>query len=334
MNVCIPFADRELKLIYTLGKEEKQINVYDYSESTFKRIHSFNSIENPIYSVKFEGRYSDNYKIEIAKFARYSKSNNKIYYVSFIPNNPEEFLDILSPITEIKKPKITFEQWIKLKNDINLNDIQNKTQIIDKNTPVENNIKINDETNKRNIIKDNKEKKFEKRNTCKFLNKIEIFEDINKKEELKKNLANEEKTNSIIEEPDQSLINNIKDKEEIIKQYNEKIKKLEAELSSLENQYKMDKQKIIGDNNNKIKELENIIEKKEKESKAIIEYLENKNKKTENKFYEINKSYKELDKKYNDKNKHYIELERKNKLLENKVNEEKENYKKLEKKSN
>ena len=29
MNVCIPFADRELKLIYTLGKEEKPINVYD-----------------------------------------------------------------------------------------------------------------------------------------------------------------------------------------------------------------------------------------------------------------------------------------------------------------
>ena len=72
-NVCTPFIDREFKLIYTLGKDEQLIYVYDYSEGKLIKILKYDSAESSTYSVKFDGKYSDNNKLEIDKFARYSK---------------------------------------------------------------------------------------------------------------------------------------------------------------------------------------------------------------------------------------------------------------------
>ena len=165
-NVCTPFIDREFKLIYTLGKEEKSIYVYDYSESKLTKILKYDSAESSTYSVKFDGKYSDINKSEIDKFARYSKQSNKIHYVSFIVNNKEVLSAFLSSQTENQKSKLKYEQRKTFTN------IQNKIELLnEKEIKIEQNKNLEGETNETN-----KEKKsfniFDKRKTYSYKDKI------------------------------------------------------------------------------------------------------------------------------------------------------------------
>ena len=42
-NACIPFVNRELKLIYTIGKGEKKIHIFNYNEGKFIKLPTYNS---------------------------------------------------------------------------------------------------------------------------------------------------------------------------------------------------------------------------------------------------------------------------------------------------
>ena len=59
-NTCTPFVNRDLKLIYTVGKGEKNINIYDYNENNIKLIKSFDLNIPSFYSVFFNRKCLDN----------------------------------------------------------------------------------------------------------------------------------------------------------------------------------------------------------------------------------------------------------------------------------
>ena len=72
-NTFIPFVNRELKLIYTIGKGEKKIHIYNYIEGKFMKLPTF-ILNNPSNnSVLFNRKCLYNKKLEIDQFAKYSK---------------------------------------------------------------------------------------------------------------------------------------------------------------------------------------------------------------------------------------------------------------------
>ena len=111
-TVSTPFVDRESKLLYSVGKGEATIHIYDYSDGTFKKGINFASCEPSISSVLFDRKCLDYNTLEVDRFARYVNSQ-KVYYVSFnIPRRNPGFDPSLYPPVECGEAALTYEQWI------------------------------------------------------------------------------------------------------------------------------------------------------------------------------------------------------------------------------
>ena len=100
-----PFIDRELKLLYIVG--QKKIDIYDYNKNSYKEFFTFNYNETSHHSVLFNRKCLNKEKSEIGRFLRYSNNNKKIYYLSYMLNNKEEFGDNLYPEPQFGNDLIT-----------------------------------------------------------------------------------------------------------------------------------------------------------------------------------------------------------------------------------
>jgi len=105
-----PFADPELKLIYTVAKEESYIKIFDYSSGTLKKHGDFKGTELNSFSIMFNRHLLNKQKSEIDRFARFTKKNN-IFYISFILSNSQDFDGIIYPNEDLKKPQMNNEEW-------------------------------------------------------------------------------------------------------------------------------------------------------------------------------------------------------------------------------
>jgi hypothetical protein len=105
-----PFADPELKLIYTVAKEESYIKIFDYSSGTLKKYGDFKGTELNSFSIIFNRHLLNKQKNEIDRFARFTKKNN-IFYISFILSNSQDFDGIIYPNEDLKKPQMNNEEW-------------------------------------------------------------------------------------------------------------------------------------------------------------------------------------------------------------------------------
>jgi len=85
-NISIPFINRELKLLYSVGKNENFIKVYDYDEDKLNEINKYNLNFESSYSILFDRKCLDN-NLEIDKFIRYHNINKELYFIS---NKKEE----------------------------------------------------------------------------------------------------------------------------------------------------------------------------------------------------------------------------------------------------
>ena len=111
-TVSTPFVDRESKLLYSVGKGEASIHVYDYSDGTFRKGINFSSSEPSISSVLFDRKCLDYNTLEVDRFARYVNSQ-KVYYISFtIPRRNPGFDPTLYPPVECGEAALNYDQWI------------------------------------------------------------------------------------------------------------------------------------------------------------------------------------------------------------------------------
>ena len=111
-TVSTPFVARESKLLYSIGKGESSIHVYDYNDGTFRNEINFHSTEPSICSILFDRKFLDYNTFEIDRFAKYVNSQ-KVYYVSFnfLRKNPGFEPSLYSPV-ECGKPALTYAQWV------------------------------------------------------------------------------------------------------------------------------------------------------------------------------------------------------------------------------
>ena len=124
MDTFNPFIDRELKLLYLVGP--KEIDIYDYTKNKYKELLKFNYKEISHHSILFNRKCLNKEKSEIDRFLRYSRHNKKIYYLSFMLDNKEEFGDNLYPETQIGNDLISYEQWIQDKPDNPINELSER----------------------------------------------------------------------------------------------------------------------------------------------------------------------------------------------------------------
>ena len=110
-TVTTPFADRDSKLLYCIGKGEATTHVYDYSEGKFKKGLDASSSEPSICSVLWERKCLDYNKLEVDRFARFVNSG-KVYYVSFtIPRRNPGYDPTLYPPVECGEAALSYDQW-------------------------------------------------------------------------------------------------------------------------------------------------------------------------------------------------------------------------------
>ena len=140
-TVSTPFVDKESKLIYTVGKGEATIHIYDFEEGKFKKGLDYTSAEPSISSVMFDRRYLDYNNLEIDRFARYVNSQ-KVYYISFtIPRRSSKYDPTLYSPVECGEPALSYDQWVSgetaepIKKEINT--IDNKFVSKDSNFEVQ-----------------------------------------------------------------------------------------------------------------------------------------------------------------------------------------------------
>ena len=146
-SLTTPYVNPDLKLIYTVGKEESLIKIFDYNTGSLEKYDDFNALELNNFSVYLNRQYLNKNKKEIDKFARYTKDRN-IYYVSFYLKNDQDFNDILLyPNEELSSPQMTHKEWIsgkkfeaipkkvyqKKTTQDNYNNIQNQEYDFDNN---------------------------------------------------------------------------------------------------------------------------------------------------------------------------------------------------------
>ena len=92
INTYNLFVNRELKLIYIVGKDENLAYVYDYNENKYQLKGTYDFDDLSTYSVLFDRKCLNNNKSEIDRIARYSNKNKTISYITFI-NDEKQQLD-------------------------------------------------------------------------------------------------------------------------------------------------------------------------------------------------------------------------------------------------
>ena len=113
--LTIPYVNPDLKLIYTVAKEESVIRIFDYNAGSLEKYDVYNVSGKNNFSVFLNRQYLNKKKKEIDKFARYTKERN-IYYVSFYLKNDQDFNDIvLYPNEELSYPQMNHKDWISVK---------------------------------------------------------------------------------------------------------------------------------------------------------------------------------------------------------------------------
>ena len=262
-----PFIDRELQLIYTIGHEEKFIEIYDYSKEAFKKLTRFESSDASTCSILFDRNCLEKNKLEVDRFARYSRANKNIYYINFYlkSQDEEDYLYLYPKIKE--NTKMTYEEWIKGNKNDNIKlkkreDINKEND--NKNEDLKQNDKVMIEQENQNqdiekMIKEHNEnlKKIQKE----FELKVDILE--NKYKSEKQNIISE-KEKKILD-----LENKIKEFEKnIIHEKNKiefenKYKKIDIQNNELNEKYnELEKLKENGEQKNlelknKLKEIKN-----------------------------------------------------------------------------
>ena len=289
-EIIFPFINRELKILYTIGKGDNYISIYDYSEGIIN-IKNFNLGEDIKFPILFNRKYLDNKKSEIDKFAIYN--NNKIHYVSFRFNDdtfipPKEYKsEKTKPLYNfIKKKKINKKEFNE-KNKINISFDKKKIYIkIQKQNHKDSDSRAHccsEKRNNNNKKKINSYEKIKKKNTIieKYKKEnIKLKEEIKEKNKIIENLKLQlEEKNKLEEEKNKVLIEKFKIRiqEEIEKINKYLFNQINQEINKLKEEYKKKENKNI----EKLKELNEIIKKynidknEEKSNKYICNTIHN-----------------------------------------------------------
>ena len=109
--VATPYFDKESKLLYTLGKGETTIHIFDFNTDKVLKCIDFQSQEPATAYGVFDRRSVNYNKCEIDRFVKFCKDS--LYVVSFkIPRKVDIFDPSLYPPVPSGEAAVTFDAWV------------------------------------------------------------------------------------------------------------------------------------------------------------------------------------------------------------------------------
>ena len=182
LTITTPFYDHESKLLFTSGKGELSVHVFDFNDSTIYPNNDYKSNSPALSLNMFERKILDYNKCEIDRFIHYN-NKKEISFISFkLSRKKPEYEPALYPPVSSGEPALTYDQWVSgenkepIKKEIHL--IENKN--VSKSDNAENN-EIKNEGGKKEEVKDNE-----------LEEKIKIIEEkVNKKQAIYDELLKE-----------------------------------------------------------------------------------------------------------------------------------------------
>ena len=274
-SMTVPFVNPELKLIYCVEKEENSIKVFDYCNGSLKKNNEFNSSELNNFSVILNRQYLNKSKIEVDRFARYTKNRN-IFYVSFNFGPGQNFSGILYPSEEFAKPQMNSNEWI---NGKKIEKIPVKLYHKKSFQNINNKFPIQDNEQKE---KDNPKNSY----LHKFLNQEKKegnskYQSSTSKQSGSHNTQNVDYSNlnNELEKENKSLQSKLKDLQNLLKVNENEKENLSKQLETGENKNNINKleinkyKEIIQEKDIKIQDLENDYKQKEEQALKKIAKL-------------------------------------------------------------
>ena len=259
-----PYVDQELKIIYSIGKDDNYVKVFDYSKGTLQQCLKYRCNEHNKFTIQLNRKFLNKEILELDKFASLTKNNNIIYVGFTFDNLKIKDFGVLYPNEELSKTPLISEQWFSINNsefNDKINIKQKDSENNDKTLPqdVKNNEQkiynqpINNRTSNNNII-------FQKSGI------VQKYKNNNKKVELKNpNISSP--TKFYKQEKQESSCNSCISLKKQIQELEANKKTLISQISSLEKNIQYYKNKC-NEPINKIK-LQNYNNLKE-ENKRII----------------------------------------------------------------
>ena len=116
LTVTTPFYDHESKLLFTAGKGELSIHVFDFNDSTIYQNMDYKATTPTVSVNMLERKTLDYNKCEIDKFIHYN-NKKEISFISFCLSrkNPEYEPELYPPIYA-GEPALTYDQWVAGEN--------------------------------------------------------------------------------------------------------------------------------------------------------------------------------------------------------------------------
>ena len=276
-SMTVPFINPELKLIYCIGRDESTIKVFDYCTGSLKKNNEFFASEPNNFSVLLNRQYLNKSKMEVDRFARYTKNRN-IYYVSFNLLPGQNFDGILYPSEELTKPQMDSNEWINGKKfEKNPPKIYHKRQLLNinnnqvQNKELKNNKQPNTSANKTLNKLVNQKKEVENSN-----NKYQIYtpkksdSNLSKQNDYEYLYKQLEKEHISLKSKFSDIQNSLKENENL--NLSEKLKIKEEQFNSIKleiNKYK----ELIQEKDKNIQDLKNDYKQKEESALKNIEEL-------------------------------------------------------------
>ena len=280
-NVSVPYINREQKLVYSIGKDENFIKIYDYNGDMLNEINTYYSKNRSSYSVLFDRKCLDS-KLEIDRFIRYYNTKNELIFISVIDKRTDDSFQ--------NGKNISYNSLINKNEDINGKELREEIEINENTNNIyflieenENNKKIIEDLKNRikekdEIIKKNKEESM--KGKADYEHKIKSSMEMNKIFENQFNELNN-KYNNLIKENDSN-------KNKII-QYEKTINEYKKQINNIKLKNKEEKEKelyektIIEVLSQKYEEMiKQKIDKIEKSIKEKLDKLEKKKKPEKN----------------------------------------------------
>ena len=116
LTITTPFYDHESKLLYTSGKGELSIHIYDFNDSTIYQNMDYKSQTPALFVNMFERKILDYNRCEIDRFIHYN-NKKEISFISFaVSRKNPEFEPALYPPVSSGQPALTCEEWISGEN--------------------------------------------------------------------------------------------------------------------------------------------------------------------------------------------------------------------------
>jgi coronin-1B/1C/6 len=130
VTAITPYFDHESKLLFTVGKGEANVNVFDFNNPTPLRCLNYSTGNAASSFVMLDRRNVDYKKNEVDKMAKWTVLNEIMYVSFYVMRRENKYDPNLFPDLPTYEPAMTYDEWVSGENKPpvkkKINEFENK----------------------------------------------------------------------------------------------------------------------------------------------------------------------------------------------------------------